>query len=67
MHRIIYSVFAISLREAKMLNSNKYQNQPHKLNFAILGAIASFAMTLSAVGIWETLLPVQAFENTTDA
>ncbi|TYQ27428.1 hypothetical protein PseudUWO311_08895 [Pseudanabaena sp. UWO311] len=47
-----------------MLNSNKYQNQPHKLNFAILGAIASFAMTLSAVGIWETLQPVQAFENT---
>ena len=47
-----------------MSNSNKYQNQPHNLNFAILGAIASFAMTLSAVGIWETLQPVQAFENT---
>ena len=65
MLRIIYSVFAISLREAKMLNSNKYQKQdPHNLNFAILGAIASFAMTLSAIGIWETLQPVQAFENT---
>jgi hypothetical protein len=47
-----------------MSNSIKYQNQPHKLNFAVLGAIASFAMTLSAVGIWETLQPVQAFENT---
>jgi len=48
-----------------MSNSNKYQKQdPHNLNFAILGAIATFAMTLSAVGIWETLLPVQAFENT---
>ncbi|MCA6503683.1 MAG: hypothetical protein ACK6CP_07800 [Pseudanabaena sp.] len=48
-----------------MSNSNKYQKQdPHNLNFAILGAIASLAMTLSAVGIWEALQPAQAFENT---
>ncbi len=45
-----------------MSNSNKYQNQPHNLNFAILGAIATFAMTLSGFGMFET--PVQAFENT---
>ncbi|PZV16254.1 MAG: hypothetical protein DCF20_08950 [Pseudanabaena sp.] len=47
-----------------MSNSKKYQNKPHNLNFAILGAITSFAMTFSAVGVLETLQPVQAFENT---
>jgi hypothetical protein len=45
-----------------MSNTNKYQNQDMpNLNFAILGAIASFAMTLSGFGMIET--PVQAFEN----
>lgn len=59
---IIYSDFANSLREVTMSNSNKYQNQHMpNLNFAILGAIASFAMTLSGFGMIET--PVQAFEN----
>lgn len=51
-----------------MSNTNKYSSQHiPKLNFAILGAIASFAVTLSAIAVSEIfhLQPVHASENAT--
>jgi len=61
-----YTDFDSNLCAVKMINSNKSENQNlPRLGFALIGAIATFTMSLSAIGVLGTLQSVQAFETAT--
>jgi len=61
-----YTDFDSNLCAVKMINSNKSENQNlPRLGFALIGAIATFTMSLSAIGVLGTLQSVQAFKTAT--